>query len=240
MASAPAGKFQDHYSIFGVEPKASTDEIYAAYSKQIELYHPERGREPNKEKFEAANLAWEVLSDPEGRKAFDGVRGGGHEDDAEVSFTGMSFFANMRFDIDRRNTILVVLYDHKRQKPRTPAITRRQLDMLIQMTEEDVQLAVWYLKDRGLMVVDDRSKMQITAAGMDYLQGNLPDPQTVVPFLKQLRSAEEVAPAPAMPELASLATNIGPSSVVPATPEPAAAKPLNIVRRTINIPNQRG
>ncbi len=188
MSSGPVGKFQDHYKVFGVEPKASTDEIHAAYRKQIDLYHPERGKLPDREKYEAAQLAFEVLSDPEGRKAFDSVRSGG-DDEAECTFSGLSFFTDLRKDVDRRNVILIALYDHKRQKPRTPAITRRQLDMLIRVGEEELQLAIWYLKDRGLMIVDDRSKMQITAAGMDYLQANLPAIETVLPFLK-LRAGE--------------------------------------------------
>lgn len=192
MSSGPVGKFQDHYKVFGVDPKASTDEIHAAYRKQIELYHPERGKTPDREKYESAQLAFEVLSDPEGRKTFDSVRSGG-EDEAECSFSGLSFFTDMRKDVDRRNVILIALYDHKRQKPRTPAITRRQLDMLIKVGEEELQLAIWYLKDRGLMIVDDRSKMQITAAGMDYLQANLPTVESVVPFLK-LRAGETYRP----------------------------------------------
>lgn len=258
MSSGPVGKFQDHYKVFGVDPKASTDEIHAAYRKQIDLYHPERGKSPDREKYEAAQLAFEVLSDPEGRKTFDSVRSGG-EDEAECSFSGLSFFTDMRKDVDRRNVILIALYDHKRQKPRTPAITRRQLDMLIRVGEEELQLAIWYLKDRGLMIVDDRSKMQITAAGMDYLQANLPTIESVVPFLK-LRAGESVAPAPvalAAPEpepvtpdpapmanLANLAANVG-QSVGPAVDAPKApagmsfedikSRPLNFVRRPLKL-----
>jgi hypothetical protein len=237
MSSGPVGKFQDHYKVFGVDPKASTDEIHAVYRKQVDMYHPERGKMPDREKYEAAQLAFEVLSDPEGRKAFDSVRSGG-EDEAECSFSGLSFFTDMREDVSRRNVILIALYDHKRQKPRTPAITRRQLDMLIKVGEEELQLAIWYLKDRGLMVVDDRSKMSITASGMDYLQANLPAIETVLPYLK-IKSAETAAatetpvaspephvlnltpllPPPAT-NLANLASNLG-QSVAPAVNTPA-------------------
>ncbi len=264
MSSGPVGKFQDHYKVFGVDPKASTDEIHAAYRKQIELYHPERGKSPDREKYESAQLAFEVLSDPEGRKTFDSVRSGG-DDEAECTFSGLSFFTDMRLDVDRRNVILIALYDHKRQKPRTPAITRRQLDMLIKVNEEELQLAIWYLKDRGMMIVDDRSKMQITAAGMDYLQANLPSVESVLPFLKVRRDAtipEAPAPPPPTPpptpqpapqpsplpepvaNLANLAASV--AHVVeppkPAEAEPVGvsfdsvkAKPLNFVRRPLKL-----
>jgi hypothetical protein len=253
MSSGPVGKFQDHYKVFGVDPKASTDEIHAAYRKQIELYHPERGKSPDREKYESAQLAFEVLSDPEGRKTFDSVRSGG-DDEAECSFSGLSFFTDMRLDVDRRNVILIALYDHKRQKPRTPAITRRQLDMLIKINEEELQLAIWYLKDRGMMIVDDRSKMQITAAGMDYLQANLPSVESVLPFLKVRKDASvtEAPPPPPPPaplpepvaNLANLAASV--AHVVeppkPVEPEPAGvsfdavkSKPLNFVRRPLKL-----
>lgn len=213
MSSGPVGKFQDHYKVFGVDPKASTDEIHAVYRKQVDMYHPERGKMPDREKYEAAQLAFEVLSDPEGRKAFDSVRSGG-EDEAECSFSGLSFFTDMRQDVSRRNVILIALYDHKRQKPRTPAITRRQLDMLIKVGEDELQLAIWYLKDRGLMIVDDRSKMQITASGMDYLQANLPAIETVLPYLKmkagesvveEMAAVAQVAPPVISPVISTVA-----------------------------------
>jgi hypothetical protein len=236
MSSGPVGKFQDHYKVFGVDPKASTDEIHAAYRKQIELYHPERGKSPDREKYEAAQLAFEVLSDPEGRKTFDSVRSGG-EDEAECSFSGISFFTDMRYDVDRRNVILIALYDHKRQKPRTPAITRRQLDMIISIGDDDLQLAIWYLKDRGLMIVDDRSKMQITAAGMDYLQQNLPAIESVLPFLKLKKGdAEALAsatPVPTHTTSADVSPTPAPSPPV-APPSPPA--PLNLMPMT-NLAN---
>lgn len=242
MSSGPVGKFQDHYKVFGVDPKASTDEIHAAYRKQIELYHPERGKTPDREKYEAAQLAFEVLSDPEGRKTFDSVRSGG-EDEAECTFSGLSFFSDMRQDVDRRNVILIALYDHKRQKPRTPAITRRQLDMLIKIGEEELQLAIWYLKDRGLMVVDDRSKMQITAAGMDYLQANLPAIESVLPFLK-LRAGEAAsvaanaaANAAAIAAAAAPVAEAPPPPVLPASPQANLANLAASVGQSVAAPN---
>lgn len=247
MASAPAGKFQDHYKVLGVDAKASTDEIHASYTKLIEQYHPQRGKTPDKEKYEAAQLAFEALADPEGRKLFDSVRSGG-EDEAEVSFSGLGFFSDMKKDVDRRNVILIALYDHKRQKPRTPAITRRQLDMLISLSEEELNMAIWYLKDRGMMIVDDRSKMQITAAGMDYLMANLPAPESVLPFLK-IKKEEEPrteAPAPPLANLAAaLGTAVAPEPVIAeavvaepvATPSPSpiSQATLNILRRPLKL-----
>ncbi|GAB4366908.1 MAG: hypothetical protein OHK0021_10320 [Bryobacter sp.] len=225
----------------GVDAKASTDEIHASYSKLIEQYHPQRGKTPDKEKYEAAQLAFEVLADPEGRKLFDSVRSGG-EDEAEVSFSGLGFFSDMKKDVDRRNVILIALYDHKRQKPRTPAITRRQLDMLISLTEEELNMAIWYLKDRGMMIVDDRSKMQITAAGMDYLMANLPAPESVLPFLKLKKEEEARAEAreeAAAPPLANLAAALGtavvPEPVIAPSPSPISQATLNILRRPMKL-----
>jgi hypothetical protein len=127
--------------------------------------------------------------------------------------------------------------------------------MLISLTDEELNMAIWYLKDRGLMIVDDRSKMQITAAGMDYLLNNLPAPETVAPFLKLKKESpapavasvppagvnetvgvvreESVAPAPVeTPPLANLATAVGASQALNVDPP---AKPDNSATPTQTI-----
>jgi hypothetical protein len=47
-----------------------------------------------------------------------------------------------------------------------------------------VQLALWYLKQRGLVISDDKSSLQITADGMEYLEANMLAPEVVYSQLK--------------------------------------------------------
>ena len=182
MSSASAGKFQDHYKVLGVDPKATPDIIQFAYNALADVYNVENGTAPDEQKFEEIKLAQEVLTEPNSRKMFDAVRGG--DDERDISFSGMDFFNSLQAEVNCRMTMLCILYDVRRQNPRVPLITMRQFEQIADMTEIQIQLSLWYVKTLGFVSVDDKSKLQITASGMDYLLQNIPDPATVWPFLK--------------------------------------------------------
>ena len=65
-------EFKDYYQILGVSRNASAEEIKRAYRKLARKYHPDVSKEPNaEEKFKEIAEAYEVLKDPEKRKAYD-------------------------------------------------------------------------------------------------------------------------------------------------------------------------
>ena len=67
MSVSAAGKFQDHYSVLGIEPNSDTDVIHRAYSTLAARFHPDNKHTADKARFAAVTLAYEVLSDPEAR-----------------------------------------------------------------------------------------------------------------------------------------------------------------------------
>lgn len=66
---------QDHYEKLGAKPGAMADEIKAAYRKKATQYHPDKNQAADAPmRFREAQEAYEVLSDPERRKAYDEYR----------------------------------------------------------------------------------------------------------------------------------------------------------------------
>jgi hypothetical protein len=65
----------DYYEVLQVHPKAEPEVIEAAYRRLARLYHPDVNRRPDAgERMRQINLAYEVLSDPEKRRAYDAAR----------------------------------------------------------------------------------------------------------------------------------------------------------------------
>ena len=90
MSAPLAGKFQDHYKILEIDPKATLDTIHQAYGKMAEKYHPRNAATGDQDKFDAINLAYEVLCDSGLRHEFDKLKSGG-EEKAEFKFSGLEF-----------------------------------------------------------------------------------------------------------------------------------------------------
>ncbi|MFO0681700.1 MAG: DnaJ domain-containing protein [Sandaracinus sp.] len=77
MADAQLDEY-DYYTLLGVEPTASDDELRRAFKKFALKYHPDRFAGGPEEKIERATAIYrrgseaiEVLSDPKQRKAYD-------------------------------------------------------------------------------------------------------------------------------------------------------------------------
>ncbi len=65
-------EFKDYYQILGIARDAPADDIKRAYRRLARKYHPDVSKEADaEERFKELNEAYEVLKDPEKRKAYD-------------------------------------------------------------------------------------------------------------------------------------------------------------------------
>ncbi|KAF2226174.1 hypothetical protein BDZ85DRAFT_214018 [Elsinoe ampelina] len=71
-SSSPRLAIKDPYAALGISKGASSSEIKKAYYSLAKKYHPDTNKEASaKEKFAAAQSAYEILSDPKKKEAFD-------------------------------------------------------------------------------------------------------------------------------------------------------------------------
>lgn len=65
-------EYKDYYATLGVDKKATEEDIKKAYRRLARKYHPDVSKEANaEEQFKNVQEAYEVLKDPEKRKAYD-------------------------------------------------------------------------------------------------------------------------------------------------------------------------
>jgi curved DNA-binding protein CbpA len=183
MSAPLAGKFQDHYAVLGIEPKSDLETIQRSYAKLAQKYIPTNPVTGDPEMFEAINMAYETLSDPQLRATFDKLKGVGQEEGGP-KFSGLEFFDALGREALLRSAILCVLYDRRRTKPSAPSLSMRHLESIVDATETEMMSSLWYLKQRGLVMSDDKSSLQITADGMDSLESKKPSAEDVLMFIK--------------------------------------------------------
>jgi curved DNA-binding protein CbpA len=193
--SEPIGKFQDYYAILGVDPKSDSETIQRAYTRLAQQYHPNNASTGDQEMFASVNAAYETLSDPELRSAFDKVKGVSHQA-RTPKFTGLDFFDALGSEAILRAAILCVLYDRRLTEPSAPSLSIRHIELIVEASIIRLNSAVWYLKQRGLMASDDKSSLQITVDGMDFLENKRPSPEQVMAFIKPSAIAESAAHPP--------------------------------------------
>jgi len=83
---------RDYYEVLGIPRDATDEEIKRAFRKLAFKYHPDHNHDDNAgEKFKEVNEAYEVLSDPDKRAAYDRFGHGGAEGLFGRGFEGFDF-----------------------------------------------------------------------------------------------------------------------------------------------------
>jgi curved DNA-binding protein CbpA len=161
-------RFTDYYEVLQLSPNANDETVERVYRLLAKRYHPDNQSTGDSGKFAELREAFEVLSHPETRAAYD-VR---YDENRRLQwqiFDQQS--AGDSREQDRRvfHGILSLLYIARRRDPSTGGLGAISLERLLGISEQDLQFSIWYLKQRRWIETMDNGQYAITIDGIDKL-----------------------------------------------------------------------
>lgn len=118
----------DYYEILGVARDVSDEDLKKAYRKLVLQYHPDRnpGDKTAEEKIREINAAYEVVGDPEKRRAYDRLRFGDEvRDEAPDPNVILEQMEQKLFDEGRKELFALLIKDTKRIKAELAIVRER-------------------------------------------------------------------------------------------------------------------
>jgi curved DNA-binding protein CbpA len=163
---------QDYYELLQISPNAEPDTVHRVYRLLAQRFHPDNQETGDARRFRVIHEAYQVLSDPEKRAAYDVF----HQRQRQERWRLVSLGERSATDVDveklTRLTVLDVLYTRRRIEPGAPGIFDRDLEELIGRPREHLEFTIWFLLQKKYATRDDNSRLMITADGVEYLEQN--------------------------------------------------------------------
>lgn len=197
--------FIDYYEVLQISPSAELETIKRVFKLLAARVHPDNPTTGDAEHFRRLQEAYEILSDPSRREAYDFAREERVQQPMPV-FEMSEFSAGVDGEMNRRIGILCLLYNSRRANDDKPGLSIMDLEKLMGFAREHLTFAVWYLKNRQYVTSGESSDIVITSDGIDYLESNLPTSRVAYKLLKGAEKGETRAstadepPAPAAPK----------------------------------------
>jgi len=161
----------DYYEFLQISPKAEFATIQRVYRFLASRYHPDNPATGDSEKFLLLKHAFEVLSDPVQRAAYDATRETG---DLQPSPTleSIDYMDGIEGEVNRRLAVLSVLYGKRRMSPEYPRVSLADLEKRMGFPREYLDFATWYLRSKKYVTKEDNSDFALTALGVDFVEAN--------------------------------------------------------------------
>jgi len=170
----PVEELVDYYELLQISPTADPQVIHRVYHIMAARFHPDNAESGSVERFLALKAAYEVLSNPERRAAYDAGRQA-HQDEPNPIFELKDFVEGMEGETNRRLGVLSLLYNKRRLDPDHPGVSLLDLEKRMNFPREHLCFTTWYLRSKGYVTVEDNSDFVLTAPGADYVEENWPD-----------------------------------------------------------------
>src|SRR6185369_7253095 len=158
---------EDFYEFLQISPSAEPDTIHRVYRFLAARLHPDNHDTGDAQRFFLLTKAYEVLSDPIQRAAYDASRNA--SPDQPLS-TWIDFMDNLEGELNRRLAVLAILYSKRRTMPNKPEVSFREIEKRLGFPRDYLDFTAWYLRTKGYIMRSDNSEFAITAEGVDFVE----------------------------------------------------------------------
>jgi DnaJ-domain-containing protein 1 len=184
--SPSAFQQQDYYEIMQLSPNADSETIHRVYRLLAQRFHPDNTETGNSELFVHLTEAFQALSDPERRAAYD-ARHSAEKRLRWKIFDQTAVAAGPEIEKRKRNGILGLLYAATVKNPERASLTIHAFEELLGCPREHLEAALWYLKGKGYVQRTDGGRYTLTVNGFEEAErhvmelpktaGALPEPE---------------------------------------------------------------
>jgi len=174
----------DYYEFLQISPNADSDTIHRVYRFLAARFHPDNPGSGDPEKFFQLKSAYDVLSDPDRRAAYDIAYHQRVEERPEESPISKSvdFMDQAQGELNRRLAVLAVLYYRRRTHPYSPEVSLTEIEKRMGFPRDYLDFTTWYLTKRGYITRADNSDFTLTVEGVDFVETQ----RVAMPILNKL------------------------------------------------------
>ncbi|MCU1339630.1 MAG: heat shock protein DnaJ domain protein [Bryobacterales bacterium] len=180
---APEFQEQDYYEIMQLSPNADAETIHRVYRLLAQRYHPDNAGTGNSELFVQLTEAFQTLSDPERRAAYDAR----HSSERQLRwkiFDQTAIATGPEVEKRKRQGILALLYATTVKNPEGASMTLHAFEDMLGCPREHLEAALWYLKGKGYVQRTDGGRYTLTVNGFEEAEERC---------VKQMQTAGELA-----------------------------------------------
>lgn len=159
----------NYYEFLQISPNADSDTIHRVYRFLATRLHPDNPESGDPEKFHVLKTAYDVLSNPEKRAAYDTSRKGETAPAAPLS-EAVDFMDSLDGELNRRLAVLAVLYYKRRTNPNMPEVPLAEIERRMGFPRDYLDFTTWYLLKKGYITRADNAEFTLTADGVDFVE----------------------------------------------------------------------
>ncbi|MBM3738637.1 MAG: hypothetical protein FJW39_22905 [Acidobacteria bacterium] len=159
----------DYYEILQLSSNADAETVQRVYRILAQRYHPDNTSTGNSEMFRRVLDAYQVLSDPERRAAYDVDYRMAKKLQWRI-FDQPTASLGVEGERAKRKGVLSLLYTKRRNTPEQPALGLIEMEDLLGVPRDHMEFTLWFLKEAGLILRTDSSKYAITYKGVEHAE----------------------------------------------------------------------